>query len=49
MPSERADEEPAAAEVDPEHDEVTSREAVEREMAEEGRSDEAGRLGDHID
>jgi hypothetical protein len=39
----------AAAERDPEHDETTSREAYEREMAEEGRSDEAGRHGDHID
>lgn len=33
----------------PEHDDTTSREAFEREMAEEGRSDEAARYGDHIE
>jgi hypothetical protein len=33
----------------PEHDDTTSREAYELEMAEEGRSEEAGRHGDQID
>lgn len=33
----------------PQHDDTTSREAFEREMAEEGRSDEAAQYGDHIE
>lgn len=40
---------PAAADANPEHDDTTSREAFEREMAEQGRSDEAARRGDHIE
>jgi hypothetical protein len=44
-----SDRRPAAVEQNPEHDDVTSREAYERQMAEEGRSDEAGRRGDHIE
>jgi hypothetical protein len=43
------DAEPAAAVQNPEHDDTTSREAYELEMAEEGRSEEAGHHGDHID
>ena len=41
--------------VDPEareelnEDPVTRREAVEQELAEEGRSEEGGRIGDRID
>ena len=42
---------PGAEPVDPgpEHDPTTSREAFEREMAEQGRSDEAQNVGDHIE
>lgn len=40
---------PSAADANPEHDDTTSREAFEREMAEQGRSDEAAQHGDHIE
>lgn len=47
--SERAADADAPADPGPEHDETTSREAFEREMAEQGRSDEASQYGDHIE